>query len=269
MTKEEISKKSSSMQSDQVNNLASIDIRIDPHSEKILPPLPEPQMAELRRSIQCDGQQFPILVNSSGLIIDGANRYKICKSLGIEPIIKVVNIDGPDSRQQLAIKMNLFRRQSNSFQCIELLLALEDSYKEAAKERQLSKLRNSKNIALASSLVQNYNNEREETKEQRTEQQNGRTIDHLAKFATVSPSTFAHGKYLLEHASEQMKIRLRAGEITIDNAYRGMRKAEKDKNSGAHDRRSELSKDNVIPRSEEICAGEQWQENNLSAQNAS
>ena len=193
MIKEEISKKSSSTPSSRIKNPASLDIRIDPDLERILPPLPEPQMAELRRSIQDDGQQFPVLVNNSGIIIDGANRYKICKSLGIEPVIKVVTIDEPTNRQQLAIKINLFRRQSNSFQRIELLLALEDSYKKAAKERQLSKLRNSRNIALASSLVQNYNNEREETKEQRFEQKNGRTIDHPAKFADVSPSTFAHG----------------------------------------------------------------------------
>jgi hypothetical protein len=57
---------------------------IHPFSQKF-PPLSSEEYAALRESIAKNGQLVPIVVSSSGEIIDGAHRFRACISLGISP----------------------------------------------------------------------------------------------------------------------------------------------------------------------------------------
>jgi ParB-like chromosome segregation protein Spo0J len=51
----------------------------------ILPLLDERRLAELGRDTPANGLQIPIVVDSSGAIIDGRNRYLACRRVGVQP----------------------------------------------------------------------------------------------------------------------------------------------------------------------------------------
>ena len=47
----------------------------------------------LKRSIKENGQYLPIIVNSRNVVLDGHHRLRICRELGIKPIISVKNFE--------------------------------------------------------------------------------------------------------------------------------------------------------------------------------
>ena len=62
----------------------------------LVPHLSTQEYESLKRSIKENGQFFPIIVNSHNVILDGHHRFKICRELGIKPIISVKNFASPD-----------------------------------------------------------------------------------------------------------------------------------------------------------------------------
>lgn len=94
-------------------NLAARIMALSGHVE--LPPLSDEEFEALLDSIDADGQRTPILRGSPasglpGVIIDGENRLRICRKLGIEPWIEDVDGDA-DQLRSLGLVLNLARRQ--------------------------------------------------------------------------------------------------------------------------------------------------------------
>ena len=58
-------------------------LKINPEYEKVFDPLPEDEFEALVESIKQNGQYYPIVVNSEGVILDGHQRTKACDKLGI------------------------------------------------------------------------------------------------------------------------------------------------------------------------------------------
>lgn len=76
-----------------------------------LPKLTAAEYRALRDSIAAHGQLYPILVDREGRVIDGNNRLRACRELGIEPIYRVVELDlTDDQRKSLALVANVARR---------------------------------------------------------------------------------------------------------------------------------------------------------------
>jgi hypothetical protein len=63
--------------------------------------------------IRDNGQREPIIVHD-GLILDGRNRYRACRELGIEPVIATWG--GQGTPESFVISMNLRRRHLNESQ---------------------------------------------------------------------------------------------------------------------------------------------------------
>ena len=55
----------------------------------------------------------------------------------------------------------------------------------------------------------------------------GRVIDLSARRAGVSPMTYSKGRHIIDKASEEMKDKLRKGNIKIDKVYRQLQKQQK------------------------------------------
>lgn len=90
--------------------IKSLNIRPWERLVEWLPPLARREREALKESIKEYGVKIPILVFSDGLIIDGVNRWEICKELGIEcPHTKLELSE--DDAFALGVALNFARRQ--------------------------------------------------------------------------------------------------------------------------------------------------------------
>lgn len=80
----------------------------------ILPLLDEPHLAELSRDIAANGLQVPIVVDASGAIIDGRNRYIACHRVGVQPHYETWDYQG--SLLAFVLSLNLHRRHLDESQ---------------------------------------------------------------------------------------------------------------------------------------------------------
>ena len=60
-------------------------LRLNPEYDKLLPKMSEEEFAELKISIQTEGQHYPIIVNEDLEVLDGHHRFRACLELGVEP----------------------------------------------------------------------------------------------------------------------------------------------------------------------------------------
>jgi hypothetical protein len=91
----------------------------------VLPPLPALEYAQLRESIRERGVLQPLLITSDHILIDGHERWKAIRELGLAkyPLRIVGNIDEAE-RVDLAIRANLERRHLTVAQRRELAARL-------------------------------------------------------------------------------------------------------------------------------------------------
>ena len=191
-------------------------LRINFEYSKLVSQFSNQEYEMLKDSIKQDGLHYPIVVSSKGEILDGHHRYKICKELDIPIKCEVKYFDNLSEEKRFVIDINLKRRQLNDFQKAELAYTLEDLYKEQARLRQLSKLKNVKDN-LPSSLGPNDHNDNKEENPTATdtEEEKGRTIEVLSKSHGISPKTYQRAKTIIENGTEETKEKLRQGRTTI------------------------------------------------------
>jgi len=89
----------------------------------------------LKKSIKANGLRQPITLYE-GKIIDGKNRYRACKELGIEP--SVIEWDGKGSLADFVKDLNAHRRDLTKTQRAIAGVELEQFYAKEAKERMLA-----------------------------------------------------------------------------------------------------------------------------------
>ena len=103
----------------------------------LVPHLSTQEYESLKRSIKENGQYYAIIVNSRKVVLDGHHRLRICRELGIEPIISVKNFASPD-HERLFIYECEQRRQLPRYQKIVLELRAQDTKDRIAKAQQNS-----------------------------------------------------------------------------------------------------------------------------------
>jgi ParB-like chromosome segregation protein Spo0J len=193
-------------------------IKINPEYSKLVNPLSNAEYEILKNSIREDGLHYPIVINSKGEILDGHHRYKICKELNIIPIkYQIKYFDNPIEEKRFVIDINLKRKQLNDFQKAELAYKLEDLYKEQARLRQLSKLKNVQDKLPTSSLGSNDHNDNDNLNTK--EEVKGRTSEVVSKKNNLSPKTYQRARTIIENGSEEVKEKLRQGKTKISKEY--------------------------------------------------
>lgn len=176
------------------------DLTVDPEFRDLIPPLNEEELKLLEESLVADGCESPLIV-WNGVIVDGHNRYAICRKHGIPFSIQEKNFSSRDDAMLWMLRNQLGRRNLNSYQRVELVLKFEPLVKNAAEQRMLA----GKAANPVPTLAQG--------------QTKGRTRDHLSEAAGVSHGTFAKAKKLVHSADEETKRELRAGKVTVNRAY--------------------------------------------------
>ncbi len=186
-------------------------LRLNNEYEKLLPKMSEEEFAELKKSIQTEGQHYPIIVNEDLEVLDGHHRFRACTELGIEPDFEVRKFDDKLMEKKFVIEANLRRRHLNNFQLVELAVPLLEIEKALAKKRQSKGGKNGRDMQLGLASGDAQSEPELEFK--------GKASEVVAKRAGVSTRTLERGKKILETASEDEKQKLREGKTSISKVY--------------------------------------------------
>ena len=224
-------------------------LHLNPEYEKLLPKMSDEEFAELKASIQAEGQHYPIVVNEDLEVLDGHHRFQACTELGIEPDFEVRKFEDKLLEKKFVIEANLRRRHLTNFQLVELGVPLLEIEKALAKKRQATggKTGRNKQLGLAPDDAKPV--------------LKSKATEAVAKKVGVSTRTFERGKKILEKASEEDKQKLRQGKASIAGVYRELVALEK----AAEPAREE---DNVVSAAAEASMNDARAEQNKLALSA-
>jgi len=185
---------------------------IDPEFESLIPPLAEDELLGLEESILKDGCRKSLDVwewEGKAILIDGHNRYRICKRhnkpFEIDPVSGLLT---RDDVVEWIIRNQFDRRNINPWTRGRLALRLKEVYAKKAKENEI--IRKGKQ---AGATCQNSDKLIPiDTKRE------------IAKVANLSHDTIHRIEVIEREATEDVKKKLDSGEISVNEAYRDVRR---------------------------------------------
>lgn len=196
-------------------NSAVADIRIDPKFQQLIPPLSPQEFSQLEANIVADGCRDP-LVLWGNILIDGHNRYAICKKHGIAfKVIERSFADRADVR--IWIRWNqLGRRNLSDDQRAMQVAALVDELAEKGKRERTKAASEScrKNKSSVSDTAADT-----EPKEKADNRKS------VSKKARVSERKTKKAQRV-RRANPKLAAKVESGEITLQAAIREVVKAE-------------------------------------------
>ncbi len=111
-------------------------LKIDEVLSNILPGLSDGERNCLEKSLYDNGYKGNPIITWSGVIVDGHERYRICKRLGIE--FSSVEMDFANQQEAIRwiITTHLSRRHMTTGQKVQVAMQLREAFEEEAKEAQ-------------------------------------------------------------------------------------------------------------------------------------
>lgn len=177
------------------------DLKMDPDFKNLLPELDAETYTALERNILSNGMFNPIIV-WNGFIVDGHNRYSICKAHRIEEVqTKPLNKKTKSEVMQWIVDNQFSKRNLKKSERISLLSKVEAQIAKEAKERQRQYHGNQYQSAVGSNLTQVQNEEKE----------SGRTAEIMAKKLGVSKNTYKDMKTIVEKGTQEQIKRMDEG----------------------------------------------------------
>jgi len=176
-------------------------IQIKEEFKKLIPALTNEEFKQLESNCINEGIREKIITWNE-FIIDGHNRYEIATRWNLEYQTESKYFEDEEAVKEWMILNQFGRRNLSNYQRSVLALELEEVFSKKAKERMLSG-----NPALKS--------------------EQGRTIEKIAKVASVGKDTIAKVKHIEAKANEETKAKLSTGEVSINQAYQEIKKEEK------------------------------------------
>ena len=180
-------------------------MKIKEEFKKLIPPLTTEEFKQLEDNCLAEGIREKILT-WNGFIIDGHNRFEISKRWNLEYEAENKYFKDEEAVKEWMILNQFGRRNLSNYQRSVLALELEDVFSKKAKENQVRKPNSVPQISA---------------------KQNVDTRKELSKVASVSHDTIAKVKKIQEQASEEVKAKLSTGEVSINAAYKEIKKEEK------------------------------------------
>ena len=176
--------------------------------EVLIPPLTSEEFKQLERNILEEGIRDP-LVTWNGILVDGHNRYRIAQEYDIDFVTVEKEFPDMNAVKEWMINNQFGRRNLNNYQRSVLALQLEDVFKAKAKENQIRK---------------------PDFVPQKSAEQKVETRQEIAKVANVSHDTISKVKKIEATASPEIKAKASTGQISINEAYKEIKKEEKQEN---------------------------------------
>lgn len=181
-------------------------LEIKEEFKKLIPALTQEEFKQLEENCLAEGIREAILT-WNGFIIDGHNRYEIANKWNLDFQTKSKHFKDEEAVKEWMILNQFGRRNLSNYQRSVLALELESLFKEKAKEKE--------HIRKTTSQISDQSFPEISTKKE------------LAKVASVSHDTIAKVKVIQEKAPEEVKAKLQTGEVSINQAYKEIKKEEK------------------------------------------
>lgn len=194
-----------------------MDLQINEEFKSLIPRLTAEEYEGLEASIIQDGCRDRI-VTWKGYIIDGHNRYEICKKHNIA--FEVLEKDNLETEADVKLWMinNQFDRRNLP---IETRLALAYKFKEIEAEKARDRMESGKKVIQTDqdyndpSLLVGYPLEK------------GKTLEKLAQKAGVSRATAEQYDAIQRKGTEEQKAQVDSGQSSIKKVYTQIQKAER------------------------------------------
>ena len=187
-----------------------MDLIVEQEFKELIPPLSSDEYSGLEKSLLVEGCR-DALVTWNGVIIDGHNRYEICKEHGLEFRTIEKDFTDKDAAKVWIIENQFSRRNLPLYVRGELMLKLKPLIAAKAKENLVTHTKDGYKQPLANSP--NPVNTREE----------------LSKLAGIGSNTISRIEKIAKKAPEEVKAKLRTGEMSVNEAYTRLKRAEKEK----------------------------------------
>lgn len=182
-----------------------MNIKIKEEFKQLIPPLTTEEYKQLEVNCIEEGIREKILLWNE-YIIDGHNRYEIAQNNNLEFETESKTFNSEDEVKEWMILNQFGRRNLSNYQRSVLALQLEDVFRAKAKEKQKE---------AGGALPQISAKAPIETRKE------------LSKVAAVSHDTISKVKKIQEKAPEEIKAKLATGEVSINAAYKEIKKEEK------------------------------------------
>lgn len=169
----------------------------------LIPPLTQEEYTGLEQSILSEGCREAI-ITWNNIIIDGHNRYRICKTHNIPYRTEAKDFSSRDDVMLWMLQNQLSRRNLNDFQRVEMVRKYENAVKAQAEKRM-------------SQGVNQYTKSPVVNLPPTSTPMKSR--DTLGAMAGVSGSTYEHAIAVLDNAPESVIDATRKKELSINAAY--------------------------------------------------
>lgn len=227
---------------------------IDSEFRDLIPPLDETELKGLEEDILRDGVRHAITV-WQGTIVDGHNRYVIAQKHRLPFKTEEMQFDDRDAAKIWIIRTQLNKRNVPPPVRIKLALLAEPLIAAEAKKRQGT--RNDLNLpdkCLESSPVQEVSTSDDTQtvsniedkcpqssqksssapKPKNQTRRKNETNFKVAEIAKVSDKTVQRYKKIQQDGSEEIKAKVDRGEISINEGYNKVKRAEKETKQEGH-----------------------------------
>jgi hypothetical protein len=188
-------------------------ITINPELQRLIPPLSHDELMQLEANILAQGIREPIIVWQN-TIVDGHNRYEIAQRHGLDYNVNEYHFDSLNHCKEWMIRNQFGRRNLSLYDRGVLALELKNLFKDKAKQN-LIKSGKVANASLRANLKGCHNCDNPMS----TILDTVDTKKELAKIANVSHNTIARIEVIQSNASEELKNKLRTGQMSINQAY--------------------------------------------------
>jgi len=185
-------------------------LKIKEEFKELIPSLSADEYFQLEDNILKEGIREPI-ITWNDYIIDGHNRFDIATRFNLEYETKSKHFKDKEEVKEWMILNQLGRRNLSNYDRSILALQITDMFIKKAKENLKSSGENyGKGCQKSDKAIDKIDTKKE-----------------LAKVANVSHDTIAKVKKIQEKAPEEIKAKLRTGEVSINAAYKEIKKEEK------------------------------------------
>jgi hypothetical protein len=199
-TPNEIAEVSKSGSTAQIQPETIPEIVINPEFKSLIPPLDQGARDELKKSLQEEGCRDKLIVcklDGQCILLDGHNRYEICKELRIPYKTTEIKVANRTEAKIWMIKNQRGRRNLNESQRAMLAVTLDALYSEQAKERMGT--RTDLGLNFDQGLL-------------------GRSAEKAAKDMDVSHQTVSFAKRVVKEGIPELKEMVESGDIAVSAA---------------------------------------------------
>lgn len=207
------------------------ELTTDPKLKELFKPLPEKELSELKDKLLTKYDGTPLYIWKNNIIVDGHNRYPILKEYNIDFNIENVedflgnNCTRSDVMQWMMSHQEARRNLELGEKIYANSLIAEEI--EIENKEKVSKAVSESNKNRNSNSVQMDRTEKYETSKSHTLPTH--TREQIAKMSGVGTGTVARYDAVMNSDDEELKEKVKTGQVKIGTAYREIKEKEQPK----------------------------------------